>query len=213
MKLKCIEGVSFGRWTIVRKPVGNMIECLCECGTTKMVYKSNLTTGKSLSCGCLSKEVVSKRMSTHGESETKLYGVWLTMRNRCRLKTSKSYKDYGARGVRVCDEWESSFESFRDWSLINGYREGLTIERKNNSDGYSPINCKWAGREEQGNNKRNNHWLKVNGEEHTLAQWSRIYGISRKTIASRIKAGWVEPKLFTSPETGNNQYTHYKGGN
>lgn len=150
-----------------------------------------------------------KRMKTHGESNTKLYGVWLAMRRRCYLKTTKDYRNYGARGINVCQEWKKSFETFRDWSISNNYAEGLTIERKENDKDYSPDNCEWASREKQGNNKRNNLLLTINNETHTSSQWSSLSKLSRGTIESRIKRGWSDAKLLVPSHLGNNQFTNF----
>lgn len=209
MRLKCIIGSTFGRWTVIGRPIDGKVECRCECGIVKMVHKSNLTTGKSSSCGCLTKEVGKERMSTHGESKTKLYGVWLAMRRRCYLKSTSDYKNYGGRGIHVCDEWKDSFEAFRSWSLSHGYKDGLTIDRRENDKSYSPDNCRWINRVAQGNNKRNNLWIMINGEKYTSAQWSRMVGISRGTIESRIKRGWSGEKLLAPSHLGNNQFTNF----
>jgi hypothetical protein len=209
MKSICEPGAVFGRWTVIEKAEDRKAVCICECGNTKKVYRSNLTTGKSLSCGCLTKEVNSERMSTHGESNTKLYGVWLAMRRRCYLVTDGSYKNYGIRGIEVCEEWKTSFEPFRDWSLSHGYEEGLTIERMENDKNYTPENCSWVDRLTQGNNKRNNLNLTINGETHTSSQWSRSSKISRGTIESRIKRGWSGAKLLVPSHLGNNQFTNF----
>lgn len=209
MKSKCEPGAVFGRWTVIERIDKKKVTCRCECGEIKSVYRSNITSGKSLSCGCLAKEVNSKRMSTHGESETKLYGVWRTMRSRCYLKSTKSYKDYGGRGIRVCADWKNSYESFRNWSTSHGYRDGLTIDRTENNKNYTPENCTWNDRQEQCNNKRNNHWVTIAGETHTLAQWRRSNGLTRGALEGRLQRGWDEDKLLVPSQLGNNQFTHF----
>ena len=92
--------------------------------------------------------------ATHGESETRLYYIWTTMKARCLNKNNRNYPIYGGRGIMVCDEWLKSYESFRDWALKNGYEDNLTIDRKNNDDNYKPNNCRWANSFTQAQNKR-----------------------------------------------------------
>lgn len=172
--------------------------CQCECGNQVTVFGDNLKKGASHSCGCLRVDVLHDLKSTHGESNTKLYGVWLSMKRRCDLPTSTYYKDYGARGIRVCEEWQQNYESFRDWSCANGYAEGLTIDRIDNNKDYSPDNCRWVDRVVQANNRRSNHPITWNGETHNITEWSRILGRNPKTVFSRIYSGdSVEQALRT----------------
>src|SRR5690606_10465631 len=93
--------------------------------------------------------------TTHGLRDHKLYGVWRSMKQRCTQKSHYAYKDYGGRGIKICDEWIDDFKAFYDWSMSNGYEEGLTIDRINNDDGYSPENCRWTTMRVQNTNKRN----------------------------------------------------------
>jgi len=111
---------------------------------------------ESISDTLTAKSVMRRRNhgnTTHGESRTKLHKVWAEMRNRCNNSRHKQYADWGGRGIKVCQEWDS-FAAFRDWAMSHGYEEGLSIDRENNSLGYSPQNCRWATRNEQNNNKR-----------------------------------------------------------
>lgn len=133
----------------------------------------------------------------HGKRGTKIYNIWRGMRDRTRHESHRQYKDYGGRGITVCEEWDD-FMTFYNWAISNGYKDGLSIDRIDNNKGYCPDNCKFSTRIEQGNNKRNNHILTMNGEEHTLAEWSRITGLDRGAIYSRLEKGWSVEKALTT---------------
>ena len=120
------------------------------------------------------------------------------MRNRTRNKSHRQYKDYGGRGIKVCDEW-NSFENFYKWAMENGYKEGLSIDRINNDKDYCPENCKFSTRIEQANNKRNNHILTFCGKSQNLEQWSKEKGLTRGTIYSRLRKGWSVEKTLGTP--------------
>lgn len=131
--------------------------CKCDCGKTIQVTADNLQRGKTKSCGCLKKEVEKSGNNSrkHGMSGSRLYIIWCDMKQRCFNSNQKGYKDYGGRGITICDEWKDSFEEFRDWALSHGYSDELTIDRINNDGNYEPDNCRWATMAEQNQNKRN----------------------------------------------------------
>lgn len=122
--------------------------------------------------------------------------IWNGMKERCYQEKSISYKNYGAKGISICDEW-LDFEKFLKWSLENGYAEGLSIDRLDGSKDYSPDNCRWATQYEQSNNRCNNHLLTYNGQTLTMRQWSDITGIEWYTINNRIKRGWTVERTLT----------------
>lgn len=133
-------------------------------------------------------------LTTHGGSKTRLFKTWDAMKQRCFNPNCNCYKNYGGRGIRVCDEW-LKFENFRDWALRNGYSDELTIDRIDVNGNYEPNNCRWATMQEQQNNRRNNRRIMVDGSLMTIAECSREYGISYDAIARRIKKyGYVKPK-------------------
>lgn len=138
--------------------------CQCKCGTIKEVSARHLLSGNTRSCGCYQQEMNIEKHTTHGETNTRLFAIWCGMKARCYCPTHSSYKRYGGRGITVCDEWLNSFESFRDWSLNNGYQPYLSIDRIENSGNYCPENCRWATAKEQANNRRNNKKLRIKGE-------------------------------------------------
>lgn len=129
------------------------------------------------------------------------------MRQRCSNENNNRYKNYGGRGITVCDDWKDNFQAFYEWAIKNGYRENLTLDRKNPNKNYEPNNCRWITQKEQQNNKTNNRFLEYKGEKHTLGEWSEITGIKLATIWARLDRGWsIEKTLTTVPVVGNNQF-------
>jgi len=172
--------------------------CRCTCGTTKEVSGYSLRTGHTKSCGCLRSEVNINNSTTHSLSGTSVYNAWIGMRSRCYNSKNKSYKNYGARGITVCDKWMKSFINFyHDMGDKPSVKH--TLERMDNNGIYSPKNCIWATRTEQGNNKRNCHIIKFNKKAQTISQWAMETGISHGCIKQRIKRGWSITDTLTVP--------------
>lgn len=196
-------GMRFNRFTVIaplpRRSSHKMWLCKCDCGRTKEVYECNLTSGKSKSCGCLVKEVNTK----HGEYKSRIYSVWSKMLTRCVPHTVGS-KNYGDRGIRVCDEWRNSYEAFRDWAYANGYDENApkcecTLDRIDVNGDYEPSNCRWADPITQSRNRRNNHMLTFRGETRCMEEWGEILGINPKTIYYRLHSGWSAEEALGIP--------------
>lgn len=156
-------GKTFGKWTVIGRRAGadrrTLWLCLCECGAQSEMQGSRLTRGGSKSCGCGASAAISRARTTHGKRNTGLYRTWSSMRSRCLNPKHPSYRNYGARGVHICDAW-STFEGFmRDMEPT--WTEGLTLERINNDGHYEPGNCKWIALEEQPKNRRpSSEWRK-----------------------------------------------------
>ncbi len=150
----CLPGERYGCLVVVseggKRKGQRYVLVDCECGVRKEVATISLRSGRTKSCGCLRKEI----LKTHGGTGTPLYDVWHSMVSRCNCTTNDDYKNYGGRGIKVCRAWSRQFETFRDWALKKGYTSGLSIDRENNSKGYSPSNCRWATPSQQGRNKR-----------------------------------------------------------
>lgn len=171
-------------------------KCRCSCGKTIDILFDNLKRGHTKSCGCKKGYMISKKKEKHGKTYTKLYKIWHNMKQRCFNKNNIRYKDYGARGIKVCDKWKDDFMNFYNWSMSNGYSEELTIDRINNNGNYEPNNCRWTTIKEQNNNKRNNHLLTYNKETHTITEWSRILSINYTCLRNRILKKYPQELIF-----------------
>ena len=167
-----------------------MWECICDCGKRVIVDKGCLMRGTTVSCGCYHREKTIKQMTTPGHSDSKLHNVWLSMRNRCTRTKDSHYKYYGGKGISVCDDWQD-FSAFYNWAISNGWREGLTIDRIDNSKGYNPENCRIADFITQANNKTNNAKFLFQGKMMTAREISEITHINSILIAERIRHGWT----------------------
>lgn len=199
-------GRDFGRWTVVQYSHNNgkgksLWLCQCECGNTSLVTTSNLTSGTSQSCGCLGAEHRLRASTKHGLKQHPLYNIWKNMKRRCSSPADVSYFSYGGRGIAVCPVWQCNFKVFHDWSLANGYKAGLQLDRYPDNNGhYEPGNCRWATRQENMNNTRRNKKAIYNGQEYALMDLWRLIGkVPIRTAKSRIKAGVDLITAITAP--------------
>lgn len=180
-------------------------KCKCDCGKIHITRVNDLRTGNTKSCGCHKLQLAKERFTTHGMTKSPVFNVWQKMKNRCFISTDKSYFNYGGRGITVCDRWVNGdgvlggFECFHQ--DMGNPPDGTQLDRYPNNDGnYEPGNCRWATREQNGSNKRNNVNLTFNGRTMTQSQWARELGISQSTIVLRIKKG-LSMKDILSPRT------------
>lgn len=188
------RGQVFGRLTVIEYAGKNYHSesqwlCKCDCGKEVVVLTGQLMAGQVKSCGCLKIEVDRTRSRTHGKTGTRLFNIWQGMRARCNNPNETSYKYYGARGITVCHEWDLSFETFYNWSVLNGYRSDLTIDRINVNGNYEPSNCRWATIKQQANNTSKNHIIVIDGVSKTISEWSDCSGVKWTTIKERWRRG------------------------
>lgn len=180
-------------------------QCRCDCGNIVSVYECNL--GRQKSCGCIKPQIAinnGRHALKHGDTHTRLYRIWESMRRRCNDINCKDYSRYGGRGISVCDDW-MEFNSFKTWANSNGYSDELSIDRIDVNGSYSPDNCRWASNITQCNNRRNNRFVTIGGELHTIAEWSRISGISPKVLRYRVESGWEESRLLSPINSTSNR--------
>lgn len=198
-------GTKYTRLTVISKTEKpKYFLCKCDCGAIKEVRKDHLYSGKTLSCGCLHKELSSARTDTlhkanikHNNSRSLTYGIWSNIKQRCGNPSNKFYSHYGARGIQVCDRWLESYENFL--ADMGEQPKKMTLERIDNEKGYSPDNCKWATRKEQSNNTRANRRLEHDGKNLTVTQWAIEKGVHRNTLNERLRSGWSVKQALDTP--------------
>ncbi len=171
------------------------VYCKCICGKELKIRVSSLLDKTTKNCGCLN-----KRNSTHNyakhEDRSPEYTVWLNLRQRCSNPNNSEYHNYGGRGIKVCERWDSFDNFLKDM----GFRptKNHSINRSNNNGDYEPDNCFWSTKKEQDSNKRNNNYIEYNGRKLTVTQWAEILTIKPVTLFSRLKSMSIE-KAFTKP--------------
>ncbi len=201
-KIKDITGQRFGRLVAIKFLHRDSVKCRiywlfkCNCGNEKVLDQDSAISGNTRSCGCLAK----KLRRTHGMTKTKLYSIWHGMKRRCDPK-GKDHEVYRKKKIRVCRQWEDSFEKFRDWALANGYEDGLTIDRMDSSKKYAPFNCRWITAEENSRRHSNAHFYLVNGKSLTIPQISKKYNITERILYSRLHQGMSINEAIETPLT------------
>lgn len=206
-----LTGKRFGRLVAI-KPTGKanghgvLWLCKCDCGNTKETRVQYLKSGGTRSCGCYDREVhaaivkqSAKWNTKHGqcrrtEKHHPLYGVWGTMRGRCERPNHISYKNYGAKGIKVCEEWQD-FQTFFNWAMSHGYQRGLAIDRIDPNGNYCPENCRFLTQAENNRNRGNAIYLTINGKKQLLVDWARETGQPRARLHNRYYAGWSDYEI------------------
>lgn len=205
-------GKRFGRMTVVSagRPLG--YECLyeydfrCDCGALCSRPSRYIRRSSVPSCGCYESEAKAANgaknrrhgMATQGTLDRRLYDVYRQMIRRCYDPKCKDFPAWGGRGIAVCEPWKSSVLIFSEWAKGSGYRAGVTIERQDNDQGYSPDNCTWIPNAEQARNTRRIRWLEFNGKRQSVADWARETGMPYRRIMARLNMGWSIERVFES---------------
>ncbi len=188
MRMEDYSGYRFGKLTVLcyshTKNGQSFWVCNCDCGNVTTVGQGNLKSGKTKSCGCIRKEnpIRIKIGNLHG---TRIHKIYHNMRNRCLNPQNPRYKDYGGRGIKICDEWLGKFVGFNcfyKWAMENGYRDDLTIDRIDNDGDYCPTNCRWVDYKTQRRNTRRVKNITINGKTMCVKDWCALYGIEEAGI-------------------------------
>ena len=210
-----LTGKRFGRLTVIKRIDNNKFNqirylCQCDCGNKTIVIGCNLKSGHTQSCGCIMKGSCAKRAFKMGKkygyisgiknrkypnlpynkTQLRLNRIWLNIIKRCN---DKSNKNYGGKGIKICNEWLNNFENFYNWAIANGYQDNLTIDRIDNNKGYSPDNCRWATKKEQARNMTTNRLITHNGETHCMIEWSEILNIPYRKFQDMV---YKNQKIF-----------------
>ena len=204
---KDMIGKTFGSWAVLERKENDKKNnarflCKCKCGKEKIVYKQSLVHGISKSCGCNNYKNLRVTPTRHGMSGTPIHTVWTHMRSRCLNSRNKNYKNYGGRGIKICSEWDV-FENFYEWSMNNGYRKELSIDRIDNDGNYEPSNCRWATNKVQQNNTRITRKIMINGTQKTISELVNETGIPRATLYARITKNYPAEKLLKVGRANN----------
>lgn len=152
-------------------------------------FKHSAQTRSKISAAHMGKK--NPKITTHGLTNTSIYSVWCSMKQRCYNPNRKKYKDYGQRGIEICDEWQDA-AVFAEWALSNGYRAGLQIDRIDNDGNYEPSNCRFVTPKENSRNRRNTKLLTINGETKSVAEWCENIDISPFTVYWWIREKGVD---------------------
>ena len=196
---KNLTGLRFGKLTAISfnnyKNGKYYWNCICECGTECIKEGYKLEKGFTKSCGCL--RII--KNSKHSDYKTRLYRIYNSMKYRCSNPTDTGYKWYGARGIKVCEEWLNNYQNFKKWAFEKGYNDTLSIERIDNDGNYEPNNCKWIPLKEQPKHTRKTKQIKYNGKTYTMNGLAKEFNINRHTLYSRLKNGWSIEKALIPP--------------
>lgn len=194
-----LAGKRFGLLTVVARSHKNrhhawMWLCRCDCGRSVYVQGSTLNTGRTSACSSCATRLSS---TTHGQSNTPLFRRWQAMKARTSNKNSAAWRNYGGRGIRVCDEWQS-YEAFaRDMGPT--FQPHLELDRIDVNGNYEPSNCRWTTRDQQQNNTRRNHRVTWRGCTLTVTEWADVLGIKPNTLLYRLRRGWSIERALETP--------------
>lgn len=169
-----------------------IVKCV-KCGEISKKDRFTMCKGQSrCKCSYVNEPHIEK-------GHTRLYNAWCNMKSRCYNENHHRYRIYGARGIKVCDEWVNNYNNFYKWAIENGYRDNLTIDRIDVNGNYEPSNCRWTTQKEQCNNQRKNHYLTYKGKTQSMSKWADEIGIKYTTLRARInRSNWSVEKALTT---------------
>ena len=200
-----LTGARFGNWVVIKhapasKDGKTRWQCRCNCGRESVVRAASLLAGRSTQCKSCSG---STNRLVHGKSQSPEYAAWRSIHARCENTNNIGYGNYGGRGLTVCERWQSFDAFYKDMGPRPG--TGFSVERIDNTRGYSPTNCMWATQKQQHRNKRTNRRITFQGKTQCLQDWAAETGLSRQCISHRLKRGWtIESALTTPSRSGHN---------
>lgn len=184
--MKDLSNQRFGRQVAVR-PCGKNSHrnvlwlCRCDCGKEHIVPSGKLVQGKSRSCGCYANDLHISQLQTHGITtggKPRTFTIWNGMKARCLNPKATSYKNYGGRGIGICDEW-LTFANFHNWAIRNGYQDGLELDRADNDKGYCPENCRWVSKSYNRAHRRNVHCIDIFSVKLNVTTWCKETGLPK----------------------------------
>lgn len=193
-----LSGHVYGRLTVLAEVSPSTYPrkwiCVCVCGAVKEILGASLRAGLTQSCGCLNKEILSAKGTSHGGSNTRLYGIWHNMKQRCENTKNDAYRYYGALGITVCEDW-TDFAPFKEWAEGSGYSLDLTLDRINGSLGYCPKNCRWETKTIQARNQKKRSTNSSGYTGVSFVPRLNKYQAYLTVDYKKVSLGW-----FTSPE-------------
>lgn len=196
-------GEKYGNLTIInfdherRTPNGTLrryMNCKCDCGNICIVSLNSLRSGKTKSCGCIK----GQKQRGFKYNYPHLYPVYDNIMKRCYRKNDNGYKFYGARGIKLCDEWLNNRDSFYEWALLNGYKDGLQLDRIDVNGNYEPNNCRFITPKENARNRRSNRIIYHNGVKYVFSEFCETFNISKRRSAlyRYVKKGFTSDELI-----------------
>lgn len=172
----------------------------CYCGNKFVSSLSAIKRGVIKSCGCYTKQITKQINTKHGLTKHPLYFVWQNMKNRCTNSNIENYKNYGFKGIYVCEEWKKDFLTFYNWALSNGWKKGLTIDRVDSNGNYEPSNCRCITFSAQARNRSSNILVDYNGQKLCLLDYCRILNLPYNKIRIRLtRYNWDLEKAISTP--------------
>lgn len=214
-KAQIPEGSKFGRLVVVG-PAGfktapngvrrSAYRCRCDCGAEVIATGTLLLSGEVKSCGCHRRDRMKHLNYKHGDTGSRLYTIWIGMRQRCSKDDLASSVYYKKRGIKVCTLWNRSWAAFKRWALANGYRDDLTLGRIDNNKNYGPKNCRWETVLQQNNNQQRTTWVDTPVGRMSLSDAVRKYRVvCMNTARARVFHGWDPWLAVSTPRIPNNQ--------